>query len=78
MDLCQYANALGAPGKSFHATRFAGMALWDLFGTLLIAAIISMVSGKKFIITAILLLLLAVFLHWLFCVPTALNQVLGL
>lgn len=81
MDLCQYANALGEPGKGFHETRVAGIAFWDLFATLLVAAIIAMMSenpGKKFIQTTVVLLLLGIFLHWLFCVPTALNLSLGL
>ena len=81
MDLWQYANALGEPGKGVHEARIAGVAFWDLFATLLAAAIIAMMSenpGKKFVQASIVLLMLGIFLHWLFCVPTAFNQFIGL
>lgn len=81
MDLCQYANALGEPEKGVHEARIAGVAFWDLFATLLAAAIIAMMSEnpvKKFIQASIVLLILGIFLHWLFCVSTAFNQQLSL
>jgi uncharacterized membrane protein len=79
MDLCQYANILGEPGKGIHKARIAGFALWDIVATLFVAAVIAMMSenpAKKFVQTSVVLLILAIFLHWLFCVPTALNKLL--
>ena len=81
MDLCQYSEMLGVPGEGFHRARFLGMAAWDFFGTMFIALLLSMGSenfGKKFIGTFVVLMIIAIFLHWLFCVPTALNKALGL
>lgn len=81
MNLCQYVNILGEPKKGFHKQRFLGVAIWDVLKTLMVAGIISIFSVnpvKKFIQSTIVLLLLGIFLHWWFCVPTALNQFLGL
>ena len=84
--LCKYANIAGTPGTGFHETRFLGMAAYDLFGTLLIAALITFLLFRfakietpllpAYVVAA--LFALAIFFHWLFCVPTALNKALRL
>jgi hypothetical protein len=65
------ANILGEPGKGFHATRFLGLALWDVVGTILIAWGVSWWSGWSFGWTLLGLFVLAEVLHWLFGVKTA-------
>lgn len=75
--LCEYSGILGKPGVGFH-THYAGVAVFDLIGTVAIAAIISKATNWSFIIVFVVLMLIAVILHWLFCVPTVLNTTLGL
>ena len=76
MKLCQYKNSLGIPGKGFHKHYFFGFAVMDLLGTIGIAYLI----GKYFKLSVykvfIVLMILAIFLHWLFCVDTVLNKIL--
>ena len=84
--LCKYANVAGEPGKGFHKARFLGMAAFDLFGTILIAVIVTVLLVRfttkawYLILPCVLaaLFVLAVFSHWLFCVPTFSNKILGL
>jgi hypothetical protein len=75
---CRYRNALGEPGVGFHARRLAGVALWDVVGTLVIAALLARWTSWSYARALASLFLLGVALHWLFCVPTALNRALGL
>ncbi len=81
MALCQYKDVLGRPKEGFHRPRFMGFAAYDLFGTLAIAAIIAIFFYRKtllisFIVISIILLLLGIFLHKLFCVETTLNKMI--
>lgn len=76
--LCKYKYALGVPGEGAHSVRFAGLAAVDLFGTLLIAALIAWKTGHRFGDVTVAMTLLVVFIHFLFCVPTALNVAMGL
>lgn len=77
MSLCQYKNALGIPGEGFHK-HVAGIAIGDVIGTVAIAAGISAWTKYPFWIVFVCILLLAMFLHWIFCVPTAVNSLVGL
>jgi len=89
--LCQFKNALGAPGEGSHAWRIggkrgtrAGVAGSDLLLTAGAALLLSRVTFKSrgalagFFIVFVILMILAVAVHRLFCVDTALNVALGL
>jgi hypothetical protein len=71
MDLCQYKNSLGEPGKGFHERRVFGLAANDLFGTIIIGIIIAFILDIDPFITTLALLLLGEILHVMFCVDTA-------
>ena len=85
---CKYANVAGVPGTGVHKARFLGMAAFDLFGTILIALVITFLLVRftslksswvlVMLYMSVTLLALSVFMHWLFCVPTFTNKVLGL
>ena len=71
----KYKNIFGEPEKGFHSTRFMGMALWDLIGTLIITLIWAYIEGDNSL-PNILYLFFIVFiigqtLHLLFGVDTA-------
>jgi hypothetical protein len=85
MSLCQYKYALGVPGKGVHR-HVGGVAIMDVLGTLLVAAIATVVFENdddeqtrmtRFYRNALALFLLGIVLHWLFCVPTAFARVLS-
>lgn len=85
--LCQYRDIGGIPGKGIHKHRFMGLASFDLFATLfgcfLLYYIFQIIGNKtlksiKLWVIIIIVFILGIFFHWLFCVPTTLNKWLGL
>ena len=76
MDLCKYKNALGIPGKGIHSYRFFGMAIADIIMTIVGAFIISYFSKISFIKTLLVLFLLGIILHRIFCVRTTIDKLL--
>lgn len=75
---CQYRHIFGKEGTGVHSYRLFGIAIVDLLLTILVAAIISYYTQNRFIIVFGILMILAIFLHWLFCVKTRINTLLGL
>ncbi len=81
VGLCQYKDILGVPNQGFHKTRLFGFARNDVLGTFAIAFLIAIIFYRKtllksFIIISIILFILAILLHRLFCVNTTLNKMI--
>ena len=76
MSLCKYANALGEPGKGLHSIRLFNISVVDVLATIAAAYIISKKTGKDFKIILIILFLLGIILHKLFCVKTTINNLI--
>jgi hypothetical protein len=76
MDLCKYKNALGEPGKGIHSYRFFGIAIMDVILTIIGAYMISYFYSYNFIHTLIILFILGIILHRLFCVKTTIDKLL--
>lgn len=76
MNLCKYKNALGIPGKGIHSYRLFGVAVADVIMTILGAALISYFSKISFIKTLLVLFLLGIILHRIFCVRTTLDKLI--
>jgi hypothetical protein len=76
--LCKYKDALGKPGKGVHSTRFTGVAVFDVIATLVVAFIISYSTKKSFLMIAVILFILGIILHRLFCVRTTVDKLLFL
>ena len=76
MNLCQYSEIFGLPGKGVHSQRILGLASVDIFGTILFSYIFSILFSWSFKNTLIFLFLLGILLHKMFCVDTALNSVI--
>lgn len=73
--LCKYKDIFGKPKEGVHSYRFINIALFDFFGTIIVAFIISLFFKYKYafpIITGILFSL-GIILHYLFCVNTTIN-----
>ena len=58
--------------------RFMGVAVGDTVGTIVLAALVSRIFDYKFIPTLVVLFVLGEFLHWYFCVDSAVLRALGL
>lgn len=80
MDLSQYRDSLGKPNEGIHSYRFGSFASVDLFGTLIIGCIIGYYFISQNVLGCLygssLLMILAIFLHRIFRVNTALNIIL--
>ena len=76
MDLCKYKDALGEPGKGVHSYRFMGVAIADVIMTFIGALLISFLIKKSFLLVLIILFILGIILHRLFCVRTTIDKLL--
>jgi len=76
MDLCKYKNALGESGKGIHSYKLFGISMADVIMTFIGAWIISYFLKSSFIKTLIILFLLGIILHRLFCVRTTVDKLL--
>jgi len=82
--LCKYKDLLGKPKEGLHSIRIFNIAAVDVLLTLILAFIISRfikitsVSLTNFWICLLLLILLSIFLHTIFCVETTITRKLGL
>jgi hypothetical protein len=76
MNLCKYKNLLGKPNKGIHSYRFMGLAIVDIIMTLLGAALIAYFTKYSFLTISIILFILGIILHRLFCVRTTIDKLL--
>jgi hypothetical protein len=76
MNLCKYSNVFGTPKIGVHSTRIFGMAFNDIIFTIIGAYIISITSKYKFWQVLIILFVLSIILHRLFCVHTVIDKLL--
>jgi hypothetical protein len=70
---CQYRDSLGKPGEGFH-THFLGIAIFDLLGTILIGYVIWKYTDINPWYIGIVLALITILSHRLFCVNTTVNK----
>lgn len=73
MDLSQYKNIFGAPRTGNHAIRIFDFAVIDVIATLIMAIIISALSGWNIVLTTVGLFGAGIVAHRLFHVNTKLN-----
>ena len=74
---CKFKDMFGKPNEGLHKYRFLGIAIIDFVLTIIIALLLTWLFGwrwQKFIFIFIALMVLAILLHKLFCVDTALNR----
>lgn len=76
MSLCQYKHIFGKEGEGVHSIRVFNIALVDVLMTLLTAYVISSYYKLSFFNTSIVLFLLAILLHRIFCVNTTVNKMI--
>ena len=80
LNLCQYQNLFGVQNQGIHSYRIFNIAIVDLFLTILAAIIIGnywhLMPNKlcNFSVILVLLLILSVIVHKLFCVQTTLTN----
>ena len=73
-NLCRYKNIFGKPGTGVHSYRIFNIAIVDVLLTILSAILIAYFFKISFIKTAIVLFILGIFLHRIFCVRTTVDK----
>lgn len=78
MNLCQFKDIFGTPRNNIHSYRIFDIAIVDTVLTVILANLLSIYFSYNFWTLLIFLLFFSVFIHWLFCVDTALLTYLRL
>lgn len=75
--LCQYKNILGKVKTGLHSVRIFNIAIVDVILTIFTAFSINLLYPKyKFKSTLIILFIMGIILHRLFCVETTIDKLL--
>lgn len=72
----KYSNIFGKPKTGFHSFRMFDIAINDFLGTIAISGLISYYLKYNFLLVLIILLIIAIILHRLFCVNTTINKLI--
>jgi len=73
---CRYKDIFGKPKEGIHKYRIFGIAIFDLLATIILALCISYFFNISFLFTFIILFLLGIILHKLFCVNTTITKLI--
>lgn len=76
MNFCKYSNQFGMPGQGIHSYRLFDIAIVDVIMTILVGLLISYVFKYNIIYVLIVLFLIGIIVHKIFCVDTALNNMI--
>ncbi len=68
----------GEPNSGIHSHRLLGFATVDVLLTVLLVVTLWMYGIGTLVSITVSVLLLTILSHWFFCVPTALNTLLGM
>lgn len=74
--LCQYKDIFGKVGEGVHSYRLFDVAIVDVVSTIIGAFFISIAINKNFWIVLIVLFILGIILHHLFCVRTTVDKLI--
>jgi len=74
MNLCQYKNIFGTPNTGAHSYRLFNIAIVDLGFTILASYLIAKYFSMNFVYVFIILMLIGLIMHKLFCVDTTLTK----
>ena len=72
--LCQYKNIFGRENEGVHSIRVYNIAIIDLLLTILASWLIAKYTRLNVFVVFIILLLMAIIMHRLFCVNTTFNK----
>ena len=78
MSSCPYKDMFGVPGQGVHSYRFLDTAIVDYVLTIALAAVVTKFTGMPFVLSTILMFVLGIVLHAVFCVSTNTTKYLGI
>jgi fatty acid desaturase len=74
--LCKYKDILGKPKEGVHKYRIFNIAIVDVILTILLALFISYIFKFNFWITLLIIFLIGILAHRIFCVRTTIDKIL--
>lgn len=74
MSLCQYKNIFGEPNVGAHSYRLFGIAIIDTVLTILAAILLAYFFKWNLVIVLVVLFLLGIIAHRVFCVRTQVDK----
>jgi hypothetical protein len=74
--LCKYRHIFGVEGQGAHSIRILDIAVVDTLATLLVGALIAYYAKLNVYLVWLVLFVLGILLHRLFCVNTTINKTL--
>jgi len=75
-SLCPYKNLFGKTGEGVHQYRIFDIAIVDVLSTIAVAYAISKFTKYEFKLVLIILFILGIIAHRLFCVRTTIDKLL--
>lgn len=76
MDLCKYKNIFGKPGEGIHRYRIHDIAIVDTVMTIVVAYLIKEYFKQPFLKVLIILFIIGIISHRLFCVKTTVDKII--
>ena len=76
--LMKYKDIFGKPFQGPHKYRFLGTAIVDYLCSILVAILLTYFTHIPLVLTTIIILLIGIFLHVIFGIPTNTTKYLGL
>lgn len=73
---CQYKDLFGKVNEGLHSYRIFNIAIIDVLLTIILAAVISYYSSIKFVYLVVIMFVIGVVFHRLFCVDTTIDKIL--
>jgi hypothetical protein len=78
MKFCQYQDIFGEPKEGIHSIRIFNIAIVDLLLTIVAALLISHYTQIRRLYSFVILIVVSIFFHKIFCVRTTVMSLLGL
>jgi hypothetical protein len=72
--VCQYKHIFGKPGEGAHSYRVFDVAIVDVTLTIIVAYALAILVNAPFLLVLIVLFVLGILVHRLFCVNTTINK----
>lgn len=76
MDLCKYSDILGSPNQGIHSYRLFDVAIIDVIFTIIAAYFLARLFNRSFLLCLVVLFVLGVIFHRVFCVRTKIDRLL--
>jgi uncharacterized membrane protein len=73
---CQYKNILGKVGEGVHKYRIFNIAIVDVILTIIVGLLISYIFNTNLFLTLLILFVLGIIAHRIFCVQTTVDKFL--